>query len=35
MFGFSGASLTSGAVAGNCTRCDATAIAAYIDGLFH
>jgi hypothetical protein len=34
MFGFSGVSLTSGAVAGNCMRCDATDIAAYIDSLF-
>jgi hypothetical protein len=33
LFGFSGASLTINAVAGNCMRCDATAIAAYIDGL--
>jgi hypothetical protein len=34
MFGFGGVSLTSGAVAGNCNRCDAADIAAYIDGLF-
>jgi hypothetical protein len=34
MFGFSGLSLTTGATAANCTRCDPVAVAAYIDGLF-
>jgi hypothetical protein len=34
MFGFEGPVLINGAVAGNCGRCDAPAIAAYIDSLF-
>ena len=34
MFGFSGASLTAGALAQDCQRCDPGAIATYIDGLF-
>jgi hypothetical protein len=33
VFGFSGTTLTSGAVAGNCTRCDPTAVANYIDSI--
>jgi hypothetical protein len=33
LFGFSGSTLTSGALGGGCTRCDAGDIAAYIDGL--
>jgi hypothetical protein len=33
LFGFTGASLTTGAVGGGCTRCDATAIKTYTDGL--
>jgi hypothetical protein len=33
MFGLSGEPLISGAVAANCTRCDALAIASYIDSL--
>jgi hypothetical protein len=33
LFGFSGPTLITGAVAGNCTRCDAPAIANYIDSL--
>jgi hypothetical protein len=32
-FGFSGDTLTIGAVAANCTRCDAASIAAYVSGL--
>ena len=32
-FGFSSTALVTAAVAGNCMRCDATDIAAYIDGL--
>ena len=32
-FGFSGATLTTGAVGGGCTRCDAAAIEPYIAGL--
>ena len=32
-FGFSGASLTNSAVGANCTRCDSTAILAYLNGL--
>jgi hypothetical protein len=33
LFGFSGASLTAGAVGGNCTRCDAAAIGSYLASL--
>jgi hypothetical protein len=33
LFGFTGASLTSGAVGDGCTRCDAAAIEIYLDGL--
>jgi hypothetical protein len=33
MFGFSGTTLTAGATAANCTRCDAAAISPYLDGL--
>ncbi len=33
LFGFTGATLTSAAIGPNCARCDATAVAAYIDGL--
>jgi hypothetical protein len=33
LFGFSGATLISGALGGGCSRCDAGDIAAYIDGL--
>jgi hypothetical protein len=34
LFGFTGSTLVSGAVdATNCTRCDAVAIAAYLQGL--
>jgi hypothetical protein len=33
LFGFTGASLTSGAVGNGCTRCDAGAIETYLDGL--
>ena len=33
LFGFRGAVLTTGAVAGNCARCGATAIATYLDGI--
>ena len=32
-FGFSGATLTTGAIGGGCTRCDAAAIEPYIAGL--
>jgi hypothetical protein len=32
-FGFTGANLTSGAVGSGCTRCDATAIADYLESL--
>jgi hypothetical protein len=32
-FGFTGSSLTAGAVGGGCTRCDATAISAYLATL--
>jgi hypothetical protein len=32
-FGFTGATLTTGAVGGGCTRCDAAAITPYITGL--
>jgi hypothetical protein len=33
MFGFTGATLVNGAVAGNCNRCDAGDIDTYLDGL--
>jgi hypothetical protein len=33
LFGFTGTTLTSGAVGGGCTRCDAAAIDAYLDGM--
>jgi hypothetical protein len=33
LFGFTGTTLTTGAVGGSCTRCDAAAIVAYLDGL--
>jgi hypothetical protein len=33
MFGFSGATLTTGAVGGGCTRCDSTSIQTYLAGL--
>jgi hypothetical protein len=33
LFGFTGATLIGGAVGNGCTRCDATAIEAYINGL--
>jgi hypothetical protein len=33
LFGFGGSTLTSGALGGGCMRCEAAAIAAYIDGL--
>jgi hypothetical protein len=33
LFGFRGGILTAGAVAGNCTRCTAAQIEAFIDGL--
>ena len=33
LFGFSGPALINGALANDCTRCDAGAIATYIDGL--
>jgi hypothetical protein len=33
LFGFGGSDLTEGAVAGDCTRCDATTIAAHIDQI--
>jgi hypothetical protein len=33
LFGFRGGTLTAGAVAGNCTRCTAAQIEAFIDGL--
>jgi hypothetical protein len=33
LFGFSGTTLTNGAVGGGCTRCDSGAIAAYLQGL--
>jgi hypothetical protein len=33
LFGFTGATLTTGAVGGGCTRCDAAAIDSYLDGL--
>ena len=32
-FGFTGATLTGGAVGGGCTRCDGPAVKAYLDGL--
>jgi hypothetical protein len=34
LFGFRGAVLTGGAVAGNCTRCTAAEIEAFLDGIF-
>ena len=33
MFGFSGPTLTNGALGNNCTRCDPAAIAAHLTGL--
>jgi hypothetical protein len=33
LFGFTGTTLTSGAVGGGCTRCDGAAIDSYLDGL--
>ena len=33
MFGFSGTTLTNGAVGNGCTRCDAATIAPYLVGL--
>ncbi len=33
LFGFTGATLTNGAVGNDCTRCDAAAIESYLDGL--
>jgi hypothetical protein len=33
LFGFTGTPLTAGAVAPNCTRCDATAILSYLQTL--
>ncbi len=33
LFGFTGVTLTNGATAGNCTRCDAAAIEPYLVGL--
>ena len=33
LFGFTGTTLTSGAVGVDCIRCDATAILAYLNGL--
>jgi hypothetical protein len=33
IFGFSGATLTSGAIGANCTRCDSAAIQPYLSGL--
>ena len=33
LFGFSGATLTTGAVGGGCSRCDATAIGVYLETL--
>ena len=33
LFGFTGTTLTSGAVGGGCTRCNAAAIEPYLQGL--
>ena len=33
LFGFTGATLTTGAVGAGCTRCDAAAIVAYLQSL--
>jgi hypothetical protein len=33
LFGFSGPTLINGAIENDCARCDAGAVAAYIDGL--
>ena len=33
LFGFSGATLTTGAIGPGCTRCDAAAIVPYLEGL--
>jgi hypothetical protein len=33
LFGFTGTALTSGAVADDCTRCDAAVIKSYLDAL--
>ena len=33
MFGFTGATLTTGAIGGGCSRCDAAAIESYLQGL--
>ena len=33
LFGFTGSTLTAGAVGGGCTRCDAATIAAYLQSL--
>jgi hypothetical protein len=32
-FGFTGTSLTAGAIGANCTRCDGTSITNYLNGL--